>query len=213
MMSGTINVNCQETGERKQSFTQGLYEKIFVFCCGLPNDELLACMLATHWTGGTTLPKYMGLCEEAYLSMLSRHFPGLQSENSLPIDAVELSCHKEARGSGQDEMREIERQELRALLMFHCACQDRSEMWMADIVAGACMGSNHLWQDLGLWSRQDLSVLMSDNFPELALKNDRNMKWKKFLYKQLCIQDGIYTCRSPSCEGCADYQACFGPEE
>ena len=75
------------------------------------------------------------------------------------------------------------------------------------------MASDHLWQDLGLWSRQDLSALMADNFPALKAKNDRDMKWKKFLYKQLCNQEGIYTCRSPSCEVCADYQACFGPED
>ncbi len=39
------------------------------------------------------------------------------------------------------------------------------------------------------------------------------MKWKKFIYKQLCITEGIYTCRAPSCEVCADYADCFGPEE
>ena len=40
-----------------------------------------------------------------------------------------------------------------------------------------------------------------------------DMKWKKFFYKQLCQTEGIHTCRAPSCEVCADYQACFGPED
>jgi nitrogen fixation protein NifQ len=74
------------------------------------------------------------------------------------------------------------------------------------------MGADHLWQDLGLGSRQDLSELFWRNFPALAAMNQRDMKWKKFLYKQLCFQEGIYTCRAPSCEVCVDYSSCFGPE-
>jgi nitrogen fixation protein NifQ len=54
---------------------------------------------------------------------------------------------------------------------------------------------------------------MERNFPTLAAKNVHNMKWKKFLYKQLCATEGVYVCRSPSCEVCADYDACFGPED
>jgi nitrogen fixation protein NifQ len=84
---------------------------------------------------------------------------------------------------------------------------------MADIFVAGCMGSDHLWQDLGLWSRQDLSALFKHNFPVLVEKNVGDMKWKKFLYKQLCLQEGIYVCRAPSCEMCQDYWKCFGPEE
>ena len=83
----------------------------------------------------------------------------------------------------------------------------------AEIVTAACMANDHLWQDLGLWSRKYLSQLMTQNFPALAAKNNKDMKWKKFLYKQLCAQEGIYVCRAPSCEVCVDYAKCFGPEE
>jgi nitrogen fixation protein NifQ len=75
------------------------------------------------------------------------------------------------------------------------------------------MGSDHLWQDLGLWNRGELSRLMEQNFPEVAKRNQKDMKWKRFLYKQLCEAEGIYTCRAPSCEVCIDYHACFGPED
>lgn len=90
---------------------------------------------------------------------------------------------------------------------------DDSETWLAEIVACACMGMDHLWQDMGLWSRKELSELMHRNFPALAQRNDRDMKWKKFLYKQLCEQEGIYVCRAPSCDVCSDYLNCFGPED
>ena len=87
------------------------------------------------------------------------------------------------------------------------------KQWMAEIVTTACMANDHLWQDLGLWSREYLSRLMKQNFPALAAKNVHDMKWKKFLYKQLCEQEGINACRAPSCEYCADYLNCFGPED
>jgi nitrogen fixation protein NifQ len=84
---------------------------------------------------------------------------------------------------------------------------------VVEFVATACMGDNHLWQDLQLASRAELSALMRHWFPALAAKNDRDMKWKKFLYKQLCEREEIFICRSPSCAVCCDYDKCFGPED
>jgi nitrogen fixation protein NifQ len=66
---------------------------------------------------------------------------------------------------------------------------------------------------LGLWARSDLSALIGFNFPELAARNVHDMKWKKFLYKQLCEAEGIYICRAPSCSVCVDYHKCYGPED
>ena len=50
------------------------------------------------------------------------------------------------------------------------------------------------------------------NFPGLARANSGDMKWKKFLYRQLCSSEGIYVCPAPSCGVCKDYAKCFGPE-
>jgi nitrogen fixation protein NifQ len=55
--------------------------------------------------------------------------------------------------------------------------------------------------------------MLQYNFPELAAKNDQDMKWKKFLYKQLCEAEGLYLCRAPSCNVCIDYPKCYGSEE
>jgi nitrogen fixation protein NifQ len=65
---------------------------------------------------------------------------------------------------------------------------------------------------MGFWSRKDLSAFIGHGFMPLAEKNVHDMKWKKFFYKQLCNQKGVYTCRAPSCQVCADYRECFGPE-
>jgi nitrogen fixation protein NifQ len=79
----------------------------------------------------------------------------------------------------------------------------------AEWLAVACLGDNHLWQDLQLPSRAELTALMNHWFPALAARNDRDMKWKKFFYKQLCDRAEISVCRAPSCAVCSDYALCF----
>ncbi len=79
-------------------------------------------------------------------------------------------------------------------------------------VAVASLGDNHLWQDLQFASRAELSALMRRWFPALVAKNAGDMKWKKFLYRELCQAAEILICKSPSCAVCTDQPACFGPE-
>ncbi|CAM3669235.1 nitrogen fixation protein NifQ [Roseateles saccharophilus] len=83
---------------------------------------------------------------------------------------------------------------------------------VAEVIALACLGDNHLWQDLQLASRAELTALIERHFPRLAARNQQNMKWKKFLYKQLCEREEISICKSPSCAVCTDHAQCFGPE-
>ncbi len=80
-------------------------------------------------------------------------------------------------------------------------------------VAVASLGDNHLWQDLQLGSRAELSALMRRWFPALVARNAGDMKWKKFLYRELCAQADILICKSPSCAVCTDRAVCFGPED
>lgn len=168
---------------------------------GLPNEDALARMLASQLEGDGALPPGLGLPPDAYAALLERHFPGaVVPPIRRPPPAWDARLIEE-------------KDELIALLDAHRAGRDVSETWMSVIVATGCMANDHLWQDLGLWSRQDLSALMARNFPPLAARNDRDMKWKKFLYKQLCEREGVYLCRAPSCAVCCDYAKCFGREE
>lgn len=163
------------------------------------NDEAIACMFATWRCGESALPDWMGLHPGDFDQMMRHHFPG-------------VSYAYLEQGSVTPVERHDEVEELYQLLLMHRAGRVLSETWVARIIAIGCMGCDHLWQDLGLWSRRDLTELMYRNFPSLAQRNDKNMKWKKFLYKQLCETEGIYTCRSPSCEVCADYDNCFSSD-
>lgn len=83
---------------------------------------------------------------------------------------------------------------------------------VAEVIALASLGDNHLWQDLQLESRAELSALFEQHFPRLAARNTQNMKWKKFLYKQLCEREEVFICKSPSCAVCTDHALCFGSE-
>ena len=178
-----------------------IHERLMHKSHGLCNDHILACMLASQLVGDGCMPPRLGLSTADYENMMQLHFPGAE----LPLSYMaELAM---------DAQRYPEQDELRSLLLAYRADPSQEAEWMAQIVVFGCMGGDHLWQDLGLWSRKDLTRLMQQNFAQLAAKNDRDMKWKKFLYKQLCQAEGIYVCRSPSCEVCPDYAACFGPEE
>lgn len=160
-----------------------------------PNRVLLASILAGQMAGEGCLPAGLGLPEAAQAQMLAHYFPGLA-----------------VRAAGKPPESIPEWEDLQKLLLDHRSGQHASEVWMADIVATACAGRDHLWQDLGLVNRDELSSLMYLNFHPLAAANNGDMKWKKFLYRQFCAREGIYVCPAPSCGECKDFAKCFGPE-
>lgn len=86
------------------------------------------------------------------------------------------------------------------------------ERRLADMVARRCLRPNHLWQDLGLRSRRELSALMTRHFAPLAARNRNDMKWKKFFYRTICRDDGFLLCSAPVCAECCDFDVCFGEE-
>ncbi|SDW55260.1 nitrogen fixation protein NifQ [Thiocapsa roseopersicina] len=180
-----------------------IYARLMVRAFGAGNDQAFASMIATRAAGGGAMPPWLGLDPAAFHCLMRHHFPRAASRDFL--DAI-------GGATSSPEVRGDEREELVRLMLMHKAGDSPSEVWMAHVVAAGCLASDHLWQDLGLWNRADLTALMRRNFPSLAGRNVNDMKWKRFLYKQLCEAEGIYTCRAPSCEVCTDYHACFGPE-
>lgn len=164
----------------------------------LANSQVLACMISSAHQGQSCMPLNLGLSETDFQQLLQRHF----NIDKLPINS-NLQYLPAMLPEADD---------LRQLFMQHCT-DDLECSWMAEILITGCAGNNHLWQDLGLWQRVDLTALIQNNFPSLAAKNTFDMKWKKFFYKQLCLAEGVYVCRAPSCAVCSDYAACFGTEE
>lgn len=107
----------------------------------------------------------------------------------------------------------MEVDDLRDLLLSHRSSTAKEPVWLANMIAVGALGEDHLWQDLGLSGREDVSFILKTHFTDLFNKNTGDMKWKKFFYKQLCDLDEIKVCKAPSCSVCSHYSNCFGPEE
>lgn len=175
-----------------------LHDHLMQHAAGHPNDEFFAHLIAGWTLGDGMLPADFGLGDVRFAALISRHFPGLRWQPKADL-SPQPTLHPEF-------------EDLVRFIGEHADAGVSGAADMAQILATACMGSDHLWQDLGLPSRRELSQLVALSFPELALANNRDMKWKKFLYRELCQREGIFVCASPSCEACADYANCFGPE-
>ncbi|MCQ8128938.1 nitrogen fixation protein NifQ [Methylomonas rivi] len=177
------------------------YDDLLAFSDGSANSVWLARIIASWLVGEGALPDRLGLTGSQFRQLLAQRFAGHELTEYAPS------------GKNLDFSRMLEKQDLEQLLRQFSAAEHAETEWLIAIIVAACLGSDHLWQDLGLWSRPELSAMLKHNFPRLAERNHKDMKWKKFLYKQLCEAEGLYVCRAPSCEVCQDYPQCFGPEE
>jgi nitrogen fixation protein NifQ len=113
----------------------------------------------------------------------------------------------ERRAQREDEVDDVV-----ALLMAHADAAAGPPLWsvsVATAVAVACLGDNHLWQDLQMPHRGELNRLLRYWFPAVVAKNSGDMKWKKFFYRQLCEQAQVLICKSPGCAVCSDHAVCF----
>lgn len=170
-------------------------------CLKHPEGEWIARILASWWAGEGVLPAHLGLSREAFQAFC-RHYLGRPP----------LLAGPPVFRSSAETYRQEERRDLRLLLLSHAHAATPPVVWLAEILAWAALGEDHLWRDLGVWSRDDLSALLFFAFPALAGKNTHDMKWKKFFYRQMCEAEGVRLCRAPSCGECRDYVRCFGPE-
>lgn len=173
------------------------------------NLALFAQILNAQRNGYTCLPCFLGLSEQNFLRLVQT------SSSLLRASTNTLDPAMQVRNDLRQELLDLRRDEWQDLVNLFVSFrrhQDESEIWMAHMVAAACMGSEHLWRDLGMASRDQLRHLLTVNFPQLVFLNHKDMRWKKFFYKQLCEQEGGYVCRSPTCETCPTYDDCFGDE-
>lgn len=161
--------------------------------------HLVACILALSFfeseRDGTSLAEATGLDGEELNELCHIAFPHVcLPEAGTPV-------------AGREE------QALRDILWMNCAEASVYELLLCRLIARRCLRPNHLWQDLGLASRAELSMLMQQHFPRLAMKNKADMKWKKFFYRMMCSSEGFRLCAVPVCSDCDDFEACFGAED
>ena len=176
-----------------------IYHRLMAEACGDPFDRhVFACAIMAAGESGQTLSDGLGLGSKDLAGLFARYFPhscGLVRVNETPRAPMAT-----------------EEPDLRQLLLDHRSHETIEEEWLSCIVARRCQGANHLWQDMGLSNRGEISVMLDRHFQSLATKNVGDMKWKKFFYRQLCRQENVLVCKSPNCEVCGDFSFCFGDE-
>lgn len=163
------------------------------------DTHVMASMIAIAAAQGSAVHTYLGLSLADFRSLVERQFPG----------ASDMFCACEVdRSSVEDD----EVAMVRSLLTAHRSFDTDESRWLAAMIARRAVEPNHLWEDLGLRNRTELSRLLGRHFTSLAEKNVRNMRWKRFFYRTLCEADGMVLCSTPVCTDCADFDLCFGEE-
>ena len=170
--------------------------------CDPFDGHVLACVFvaaAEECRSGSSFTDALGISGSALRRNIESYFPGtLEGLESLKLD-VEPAVNEDEKC-------------LRELLWRFRAASSPINSLLTLLVARRATRPNHLWQDLGLANRGELSKLMLRHFATLARRNDQDMKWKKFFYRMICSDDGFSMCVAPSCSECGDFDGCFGSE-
>ncbi|MGA7814721.1 nitrogen fixation protein NifQ [Caballeronia sp.] len=141
----------------------------------------------------------LGLSRKELEAVVERHFPHALDDVDPPI-AVLLSPHSEFVS------------ELRELLLLHdvtattCAADAHC---LATIISTACLRPDHLWRDLGLTGRDDVTDILQRHYPDLVARNVQQMRWKKFLAQEVALASGRVITHAPGCPGCEDFAYCY----
>jgi len=162
-----------------------------------PGTALFATLLAAHGD-----PSLLGLSPEQFALLTGRHFGGMQ----LPRASLVILSEGQSRFV----------RALVAFLLSHVLASSAAEVADADclasIIAHACLRPDHLWRDLGLSGRHDVTDMLSRYFPALVARNIDGMRWKKFLARELALSLGQTPQPAPGCPGCEDFGFCFGDQ-
>jgi nitrogen fixation protein NifQ len=161
--------------------------------------HVLASIMAAAAMDGGAIATRAGLNSRDLSALVAEYFP-----NAL----IYLSSWCGGTAAAEDE----EVGMVRELLLGQRSTPGNVGHWLASMVARRAVEPNHLWEDLGLRDRSELSRLLMRHFAPLASRNIRNMRWKRFFYRMLCEDDGFVMCTTPICTQCNDFELCFGEE-
>jgi nitrogen fixation protein NifQ len=174
--------------------------------CGGAVAAPLASLLASLWVGHGAMPPRLGLRAWHFRSLVRRVFPGLPRNFAWPAPRRAAPARRSDAGV------DAELSDLAALMLPSRADFGPSSRALIRVLASGCLGFGHMWRDMGFASRAELRSLLFLAAPRLARRNVKDMKWKKFLYRELCKSEAGYVCRSPTCDACVAYDDCFGAE-
>ncbi len=178
----------------------------------LPEDiaeedrHLFSCLIAVAAQAPYELHEALGLSQDDFLNLLGAFFPG----NELASIEASSTPATEPPPEINHEVFEI--------LLSHVPQDSQGKplqaaLWLARILAARAVHPGHLWIAMGLFRRPELTASIRRLLPTLAEANNQGMRWKRFLFKQVCDLHGAVLCKSPDCGVCSDYALCFAPED
>lgn len=162
----------------------------------LPDTRLFAKLIAERDARDELA--LLGIERPKWRALLARHFTRAVVPAALPF-AVTMSGHAAFVRT------------LHALLLTHTSAAVHADdaHCLASIIAHACLRPDHLWRDLGLAGRDEVTWMLTRYFPSLVALNTANLRWKKFLAEQRALSLGLPPGPAPGCPGCEDYGHCF----
>ncbi|MEJ2200752.1 MAG: nitrogen fixation protein NifQ, partial [Desulfuromonadaceae bacterium] len=171
-----------------------------------PEDRhLFACLLTVASREQRDIAAALGLPADDLEALLSRCFPA--------CDLQQLSGPK----APPDQAIPASNSEVRDLLLSHVPRDETGtprqlSRWLALALAARAAQPGHLWVAMGLLQRPELSAAIARRLPSLAAANDKGMRWKRYLFREVCKLNGGLLCKSPNCGVCSDYALCFGSD-
>ena len=161
--------------------------------------HVLASILSVAAMENGSVAERAGLAADDLASLMTHWFP--------------VACGMGVAWRGGDEVAEDDEIAMvRDLLLAQRSSEGDIGRLLAAMIARRAMEPNHLWEDLGLRDRSELTRLLARHFGPLAARNTGNMRWKRFFYRALCESDGFVMCTTPVCTDCGDFELCFGDE-
>ena len=149
-----------------------------------------------------------GLPPAALAEVLASLFPGAQAGSGAALAALRaqlLAYAARGLASPQSDFTRLLR-----VLLDACSGPAATTPWVTSVLAHACLRPDHLWRDLGLSGRDDVTALLTRHYPGLVARNTGNLRWKKFLAYSAFAHAGLPAQTAPGCAHCEDHGLCYG---
>ncbi len=168
--------------------------------------HLFACLLSIADLESVPLHQALNLSEVMLDTLLLEVFPAVAREQLFANPSLKTATAPEINPEVQNLLLGLVRQDRFGWPQF-------ASLILARMIAARAAHPGHLWVAMGLFERPELSAAIGRHLPSLLAANNKKMRWKRYLFKQVCEMNGGLMCKSPVCGNCSDYALCFAPED
>jgi nitrogen fixation protein NifQ len=152
----------------------------------------------------SVLPSYaptLGLNKQEFSFMMKTCFPSALQEG------WECPSYSTVKQENFSEFTQLVK-----LILSYAGTYGPETKWIAHMLACGCFGTTHLWKDLGLNGRDQVTHLIAHYFPILFEKNKEGIPWKRLLVlelrKNITSQKLHYLKPEKICIDCDKYTLC-----